>query len=273
MSSRADCEARHALGASPEEVLPAVFDAMAGAVGANEELVKKKTMYIKFGCRCVSARAHARARTPHHTHTTHTHTPLLPPTRRSHLGPGMRSVELSGCSEVPALTPARAHAQRRLARAQAPRLGPQQAGRDRPLPAQEPAVGRRGVVMRRARGKGWHGARNAPVSPPASSPQPSRARAPSSNARGCAVLAVVVRERPQARPRARARPRSRRSRTAGAMAPRSLRFFMAAARAHARATSALSRSVRHSVLSSSTSSTSASSASRSTTSPTTHACG
>eukprot|EP00793_Prasinoderma_coloniale_P002857 PRCOL_00002339-RA len=51
MSSRADCEARHALGASPEEVLPAVFDAMAGAVGANEELVKKKTMYIKFGCR------------------------------------------------------------------------------------------------------------------------------------------------------------------------------------------------------------------------------
>ena len=108
MSSRADCEARHALGASPEEVLPAVFDAMAGAVGANEELVKKKTMYIKFGCRCVSARAHTRARTPPPTHTPHTHTPLLPPTRRSHLGPGMRSVELSGCSEVPALTPARA---------------------------------------------------------------------------------------------------------------------------------------------------------------------
>ena len=75
MSSRADCEARHALGASPEEVLPAVFDAMAGAVGANEELVKKKTMYIKFGCRCVSARAHARARTPP-PHTTHTHTLL-----------------------------------------------------------------------------------------------------------------------------------------------------------------------------------------------------
>ena len=49
--AKADCVARYLDGDSPEEVLPKVVAAIAGAIEADDELLKRKGMYTKFGCR------------------------------------------------------------------------------------------------------------------------------------------------------------------------------------------------------------------------------